>query len=347
MNSIVTQIYQFFNRQVVYHTLIWGFILVVLMAFQWSGEDFWFTLIDSLIIIGFYITIVYTNLYYLIPKYLIQNKFLIYSILLLMVCFILTAIREVVQFFYYEFTNHKEAQQVLISNINFQFLSAFLVVGTSTIFKIVSDWVKHTRERQELQTRTMQSELRFLKSQVNPHFLFNTLNNLYALTLKKDDRAPEIVIKLSEMMRYMLYECNEKRVPLQKEVNYIKNYLELEKLRHGKKVDIHFEVNGRVTDQQIAPLMFIPFLENSFKHGLNNQIEKGFINIVMNVDEQQVHFFIENSKADRIPTPTHRRSGGIGLVNVKRRLNLLYPEDYELEIEDSPKTYAVNLFIDL
>ncbi len=348
MNNLAKQIYYFFSRQVVYHALFWLSILAALIIFQGIDEDFWFNFVDSLIIVIFYIAIVYSNLYYLIPKYLIQNKFLVYSILLLMVCFILIAVREVVQFLYYEFTDHKDAQQVLISSINFQFLSAFMVVGTSTIIKIVSDWVRHTRERQELQTRTMQSELRFLKSQINPHFLFNTLNNLYALTLKKDDKAPEIVIKLSEMMRYMLYECNEKRVLLQKEVNYIQNYLDLEKLRHGGKVDIYFEVNGSITDQQIAPLMFIPFLENSFKHGLNNHIEKGFINIVMNVDDQQVHFFIENSKPDRIPAPTtHRRSGGIGLVNVKRRLDLLYPEQYELGTEESPKSYAVNLLISL
>ena len=121
------------------------------------------------------------------------------------------------------------------------------------------DWARQLRERQVLQTQTMQSELRFLKSQINPHFLFNTLNNLYALTLKKSDKAPEIVIKLSEMMRYMLYDCNEKRVPLSKEVKYIKNYLDLEGLRQGKNVTINFETEGSITDQKIAPLLFIPF----------------------------------------------------------------------------------------
>ncbi len=193
----------------------------------------------------------------------------------------------------------------------------------------------------------MQSELKFLKSQINPHFLFNTLNNLYALTLKKSDKAPEIVIKLSEMMRYMLYECNEKRVLLSKEVSYIRNYLDLERLRQGPNVEINFDVVGNVADQKIAPLMFIPFLENSFKHGLNSQISKGFVNIKLEVNEQHVDFFIENSKAEKLPTIEHRRSGGIGLVNVRRRLNLLYPEHYDLDIKDNPTTYAVNLKLDL
>ena len=222
-----------------------------------------------------------------------------------------------------------------------------MIAGGSTIFKIVTDWIKYQRDTKELQTQTMQSELKFLKSQINPHFLFNTLNNLYALTLKKSDKAPEIVIKLSEMMRYMLYECNEKRVLLSKEVNYLRNYLDLETLRQGKNVDINFEVNGQVGDQQIAPLMFIPFLENSFKHGLNNQLSQGFVNIKMDVGPRKVHFFIENSKAEAIPLQTHKRSGGIGLVNVRRRLNLLYPNHYQLNIKDNPKTYANTLDIEL
>ncbi|MEM6379839.1 MAG: histidine kinase, partial [Bacteroidota bacterium] len=216
-----------------------------------------------------------------------------------------------------------------------------------TVIKIITDWFKQQRERQELQTQTMQSELRFLKSQINPHFLFNTLNNLYALTLKKSDKAPEIVIKLSEMMRYMLYECNEKRVPLQKEVNYLKNYLDLERLRQHDRIAIHFEVDGFIGDQHIAPLLFIPFLENSFKHGLNTQLTEGFVDIKLLVDEQTVDFYIENSKGQTIKRPDGRPSGGIGLVNVRRRLNLLYPDNYQLRVSNNPNTFAVHLTIDL
>src|SRR5690606_19817355 len=116
----------------------------------------------------------------------------------------------------------------------------------------------HQREKKELEKQTMQSELRFLKSQINPHFLFNTLNNLYALTLKKSEKAPEIVLKLSEMMRYMLYECNEKYVPLSKEVAYMQNYIELEKLRQGKGADMSFEIHGEIRDQKITPLLLVP-----------------------------------------------------------------------------------------
>ena len=248
---------------------------------------------------------------------------------------------------YFLLTYFPEMQNALILNQSTIFLVTFIIAGTSTILKIISDWVRYQRDRRELQTQNMQSELKFLKSQINPHFLFNTLNNLYALTLKKSDKAPEIVIKLSEMMRYMLYECNEKKVLLSKEVSYIRNYLDLERLRQAKNFEIDFEVKGYVADQKIAPLMFIPFLENSFKHGLNNQISQGFVNIKMEVDEQSVDFYIENSKVEKLPAIEHRRSGGIGLVNVRRRLNLLYPNHYNLDIKDNPNTYVVNLKLDL
>ena len=239
-------------------------------------------------------------------------------------------------------------QEQLMINQNFFFVSNFLVAGASTIVKITGDWVRHQRERKELQTQTMQSELRFLKSQINPHFLFNTLNSLYALTLKKSEKAPEIVLKLSEMMRYMLYECNERAVLLSKEINYLRNYLDLERLRQAEHVDIRLEVVGEVGRHKIAPLMFIPFVENCFKHGLNHHIEQGFVDIKMLIEDDTLHLYIENSKPESLPRPTTtRRSGGIGLVNVRRRLDLLYPDAYELDIQVQPKTYAVSLTLAL
>ena len=339
------RLYDFLTKRVVYHSLFWAVILVLLVLYEGFGQGFLFTASNELINIFFYGLIVYFNLFYLIPNYLTQKRFLTYCGLLIISAVIITPLKVII--FYFKFSNHPELQAELLINHNWQFLITFFIAGSSTILKIITDWVRHLRERQELQTQTMQSELRFLKSQINPHFLFNTLNNLYALTLKKSDKAPEIVIKLSEMMRYMLYECNEKRVLLSKEVNYIKNYLDLERLRQGKNVEIKFDIEGHVSDQKIAPLMFITFLENSFKHGLNNQISKGFVNIRIEIEENIIHFFIENSKPDSLPVQEHRRSGGIGLVNIHRRLNLLYPNQYDLQIDDNPNTYAVRLKIEL
>jgi LytS/YehU family sensor histidine kinase len=177
--------------------------------------------------------------------------------------------------------------------------------------------------------------------------LFNTLNSLYALTLKKSDLAPEIVLKLSEMMRYMLYECNEKEVNLSKEINYMQNYLELEKLRHGSKMLIDFKINGQIEDQKLAPLILIPFIENSFKHGINNQITQGYVNLELNVHENDIQMVLENSKSHSLPKIAEKRSGGIGLVNVKRRMEILYPNRHQLDIIESPNTYKIDLNLDL
>ncbi len=343
--NIISKIFAFFTKRVVYHGIFWFLFLVTLMLRDDNQLGFGLSLILEIVTVFFYAVIVYFNLLYLVPNYLNDKNFLYYCLFLVLSVLVLIPIRVFIQYFL--LSDFPIIQNGIVSTINVVFLVTFIVAGFSTILKIISDWVKYQRDRRELQTQNMQSELKFLKSQINPHFLFNTLNNLYALTLKKSDKAPEIVIKLSEMMRYMLYECNEKRVLLSKEVSYIRNYLDLERLRQGKNVNIDFKIKGHVTDQKIAPLMFIPFLENSFKHGLNNQISQGYVTINMEINEKTVDFFIENSKAEKLPAIEHRRSGGIGLVNVRRRLNLLYPNHYNLDIKDNPNTYTVNLKLDL
>jgi len=345
-DNLRTRLFEFLTTRAVYHILFWLAVLLILTILEGTQRGFLFTLSNELINICFYGLIVYFNLFYLIPNYLTKKRFLTYGILLVLAAVIITPLKMLV--FYVKFTGMPQAQQDIIDNQYAYFLTTFFIAGTSTIFKIVTDWARQLKDKQELETKTMQTELRFLKSQINPHFLFNTLNNLYALTLKKSEQAPEIVIKLSEMMRYMLYECNEKRVLLSKEIHYIRNYLDLEGLRQGKNVDISFEVEGQVGQQEIAPLLFIPFLENAFKHGLNNHIDHGFVRIKMYVDGKTVYFKIENTKAPVKPkADPNRRSGGIGLVNVHRRLNLIYPDRYDLRIDNNPNTYAVDLTIEL
>ncbi len=343
--NIRNQLYAFFSKRVVYHSIFWLMGFLILLSFEDFTHGFFFHFTNALLRTAILGGLIYYNYYYLITNYLTKDRFLTYCLLLLLSVVIVTPLSNII--FFFKYSNYPRLQNYLTTYHNYYFLINIMIVGSSTVFKIISDWVKHQRERADLQTQTMQSELRFLKSQINPHFLFNTLNNLYALTLKKSDKAPEIVIKLSEMMRYMLYECNEKRVPLSKEVNYIQNYLDLEALRQGKEVEINFDVYGEVNNQTIAPLMFIPFLENSFKHGLNHHINQGYVDIRLDVEHEFVRLRIENSKPDSVPLPEHPQSGGIGLVNVRRRLNLLYPEHYVLNIENEPNSYAVDLKLDL
>ena len=333
------------RKQLYSHLFFWLVIFILMLILDNKSHGFFFSFVIELINLLFYAAVVYFNFLYLIPNYLNGKNFLLYSGLLLLAALIVSPIK--VLFFYVWHSYFPEIQAQLISDQFWYFISTFVFAGASTIVKITSDWASHQRDMTTLRTQTMQSELRFLKSQINPHFLFNTLNSLYALTLKKSDKAPEIVIKLSEMMRYMLYECNERRVSLEKEVNYIKNYLDLERLRHGDHVDIKFQVRGNLNQQKIAPLMFIPFLENSFKHGLNRQIDKSYVYIKLEIQEGDILFEIENSKPQVLPLQTHKASGGIGLVNIKKRLNILYPKNYDLKTLEQPDSYKVELKLKL
>jgi len=344
--TILDRTYQTLTLRPVYHGLFWA-VLFAFMVFggskiEGNPGDILFAEILSLC---FFAVLVYANLYYLIPNYLAKRAF-VYLMLVMILCAIVTPLEVFV--LYVKFSENSDFRTFLVSIQLDIYIGNIFVTLISTVLRLIMDWWRYQNEKQVLLTQTMQSELRFLKSQINPHFLFNTLNNLYALTLKKSDKAPEIVLKLSEIMRYMLYECNEKRVLLSKEILYMHNYLDLERLRQPKEADISFTVEGNISDQMIAPLLFVPFVENSFKHGLNLHVKDGgFVRMYLRVHGEDMEFHIENSKADALPRMDHRRSGGIGLVNVRQRLQILYPENHTLIVNDEPDVYAVTLLLKL
>ena len=346
IQGFIDRSYDLLTLRPVYHSLFW-LVLFGLKVYWGMVDDlsWWFVVSNEFIDLVFFAVLVYFNLFYLIPNYLAKNV-LLYIGLVLAACAIVTPIKILV--LYLKFTGLPDAQEELVANQGLLYLGSFLVTIISTILRVITDWWRYQQEKQTLQTQTIQSELRFLKSQINPHFLFNTLNNLYALTLKKSDKAPEIVLKLSEIMRYMLYECNEKRVLLTKEIHYIHNYLDLERLRQPKSAEIKFTTEGHISEQRIAPLIFVPFLENSFKHGLNLHMQgDGFVRLHLRVIGDELIFTIENSKAEQLPRQVHPTAGGIGLTNVQQRLKILYPDNYKLDVADEPNRYAVTLQLQL
>lgn len=237
-------------------------------------------------------------------------------------------------------------KQLLDNQVSFYILHLIITL-TFTVIKIFTDWMRQEREKKIMEKEHIQTELKFLKSQINPHFLFNTLNSLYALTLKNDPIAPDIVLKLSDIMRYILYECNEKYVRLERELSYIRNYLDLEQLRHGPQALITLEVKGQANDLMIAPMIFIPFLENSFKHGLLHNLSEGFVHVQFQIEEGKLWFKISNSKPTHYHKPTGKQVGGIGLNNIRRRLDLLYPDLYKIDIENAPSEFHVEVQLQL
>jgi len=336
-----------FETNLIYHITFWLVFYLFLVILSQQAYTLKTSMMYNLIRIFFYSIAVYINLLYLFPKFLVKQKYWQYVSLLVITILIIAPLESAAL---YHFITHSEAtiaafmQNRIVSII----ILTFFVASSSSIYKIINDWFIHQREKVDLKAQSLKSELKYLKSQVNPHFLFNTLNSLYALTLKKSDLAPQIVLRLSEMMRYMLYECNEKEVDLEKEINYIKNYLELERIRHGDKFEITFEQEGHADKLKIAPLMFMPFIENSFKHGLNSQLQSAYVNIKMDIDEDSVTLFVNNSNPPVLPaTATKRKSGGLGLTNIKKRLRLIYPKAHKLDINKTPNSFHVKLNIDL
>jgi len=216
--------------------------------------------------------------------------------------------------------------------------TSLLFLVLSAALKFTVDWVLNERIQRDLENQRLSAELAFLKSQINPHFLFNSLNSIYSLAYQRSETTPEAILKLSEIMRYMLYECNDNKVDLEKELQYLQNYIDLQKIRFANKAYIDFKVEGKVENQQIVPLLLIAFIENAFKHGVaNNPLTP--IRLLIDVDEGHLHLYMQNKKH----TNNRDASGGIGLSNVKRRLNLLYPGKYNLDIKDETDTYTVEL----
>ncbi|MGC4021614.1 MAG: histidine kinase [Cyclobacteriaceae bacterium] len=186
------------------------------------------------------------------------------------------------------------------------------------------------------------NELKFLKAQINPHFLFNTLNNLYYLAYSNSPNTTEVIAKLSQMMRYMIYDSNYQQVPLTKEIEYMKNYISLERLRLNNEVPIDFEVEGEVENKLITPLIFITFLENAFKHGVSANTANSWVKINMKMEGNNCTYSVTNSKLKEVLTETKEKSG-IGLQNLKRRLELSYSGRYELKTHDQPEQYFAQL----
>ena len=216
--------------------------------------------------------------------------------------------------------------------------TSFIFLFLSTVLKFTIDWFSNERIQHELENQRLTAELAFLKSQINPHFLFNSLNSIYSLAYQGSEDTPEAILKLSEIMRYMLYECNDNKVDLEKEFQYLHNFIDLQKIRFANKAFIDFSIEGKVEGQQIVPLLLIAFIENAFKHGVaNNPLKPIMLHI--KVDGPQLQFFIKNVKHSNNRDP----EGGIGLNNVKRRLKLLYPDKFNLDIIDETDTYSVKL----
>lgn len=224
-------------------------------------------------------------------------------------------------------------------------LISFLIVGASTTFKILSRWLNEETRRKDLEKEQLRTELALLRHQVNPHFLMNTLNNIHALIDLDVEVAKDAVIKLSVLMRYLLYDSAQGKTSLNKELEFMESYIELMKLRYTKKISIKYIIPKKIPDVQIPPMLFISFLENAFKHGVSYQA-KSFVIFKLEIIENKLHCSIKNSKHVATESQNMKYSG-IGMTNVKKNLELLYHDSFTLDILDKSDEFEVKLIIPL
>ena len=212
--------------------------------------------------------------------------------------------------------------------------------------KLTKNWIQARRREQHLEKEKLETELKFLKYQFNPHFLFNTINSIFFLIHKNPDVASSSLAKFSELLRYQLYECNDKQISLNKEVAYLNNFIELERLRQNKNILVSLAIASNLEEKlSIAPFILMTFVENAFKHVSKEKDQENWIKINLHLDQHQLNFTVSNSTAGKSRELVNY--GGIGLQNVKRRLDLIYPDQHDLQVRKTATTFEVNLELGL
>src|SRR5688572_6366680 len=227
----------------------------------------------------------------------------------------------------------------------FCFLCMTTSAASPMIIKFFKLWTIKQRDWMRAQQEKITAELQLLKAQVHPHFLFNTLNNIYSFSMDNSPKTPGMIVKLSSLLSYMLYDCKAEQVQLEKEIENMQNYIDLEKERYGNKIEISWSVEGNVKNKFISPLLMLPFLENAFKHGVSEQLEKPWLSVDISVKSDSLRCKIANSKNEFIGR--HTNGHGIGITNVKKRLALMYPNNHELKMHDGGIFFVVSLFVKL
>ncbi len=332
----------------------WLVFYAVVNGNSYDEGNYGVWVIFELCILPIKLFLTYFIIYFLVPKYAPKKQYTKLAVIAL--CLIIAGgflFRAVDYYYISRYLIHSEAfikklkyQNYLSFTIAYKVLDLLFVVSLVGVIKFVQQQFKYERETKALIRQKLETELKFLKHQLQPHFLFNTLNNLYSLILTKDHKAGEVVLRFSEMMDYMLYDSNDRTVPLKKELEQLNNFIELEKLRYGDELEISYQVKGDTGTVMIPPFILVSFAENAFKHGTGDSMEKSWIRIEVDIQHDAFLFKCENSIPEKAveKQKNNRVNSGIGLSNVRKRLELIYGPRYELQLSQKD-TYYVALTI--
>ncbi len=328
------------------HVFFWV-LQGLLVALAWATGPYplWQCLLASLVWLPVYLVYCYPFMYWVIPKVLLKGRYIQFGAIILF--WILAG-----WFVNYYFRLHIWIPLQQEWNFNkisrnpgqqgnfFSLIAVWCFVSTIVLFK---NWLKKQQEWLQAEKEKVTAELQLLKAQVHPHFLFNTLNNIYSSSLTNSPKTPQLILKLSSLLSYMLYDCKAEQVSLEKEIEVMKDYIDLERERYGNQIEISWNIEGDLENKYISPLLLLPFLENAFKHGTSEQLEKPWLSVDIIVKNNAVKCKVVNSKNEFVPVSKH----GIGVENVKKRLAFLYPDNHELKINDEGDFFVVSLLIEL
>ena len=335
-----------------YHVIFWC-LYFLFNTLRWGSYfgDYEYSLKTNSLGFPIHMILCYLNIYVLMPVFVYKKKYLTYVIMLVTALFVMVLVKFNLTYFLVSKNVWPEGPEIIHKiTLNYSIdmmIGELYVIAFVTAIKTTSDWIKEKKRLTDMERLQLQTELMFLRMQVSPHFFFNTLNNIYSLAIEKSDKTPKLILKLSELMHYLLYETKKKRQNLEKEILCIQNYLDLERIRHGETLEVNMNISGDIRNKKIAPMILLSFVENAFKHGAKKNIGEIKIDISFEVKDDFLYFRISN------PTPAvtnfrqqFDKKGGIGMENVKKRLSLGYDEDdYDLKIINEKKIFTVNLKI--
>ncbi|MFH0736778.1 MAG: histidine kinase [bacterium] len=344
------------SKRVFFHLLFW-FLYLAFYTFQggYYRNDYMETFLAYIYYLPILLAATYFTNYFIVPRYLLKAQYLKFVVVFIisLMAFVLLFKLEfwfiIAPKFYpaISLKSYYSAGFFYPTYLMSHTISIYYIVFLFGFIKLTKRWFINQQINQKLVQENLEAELKFLKAQMNPHFLFNVLNSLYALALKKSDRTPEMILKLSSMLDFILYESNVKYIPLEKEIKLVNDYVELEKLRYGLRLNFEFNIIGTMDNIKIAPLIIFPFIENSFKHGVSTNLDNPWIKINLNIQDSFILLTVANSKSKIKSEKNSSHSEGIGLTNVKRRLDLIYAHSYELNIVDEDNKHSVYLNLSL
>ncbi|MXV14564.1 histidine kinase [Pedobacter sp. HMF7056] len=335
------------RRKTVLHLAYWVIVTLAFLferSYIWRKHNLPYFVECVTVRMGLLVAVSYANSYWLLGTYLLKRKYKTYFMLVVLLIIAYVLIQSVYDLYLFGYVMGAVNDPGLWRALLFNAFNTVWYVTLSIALKLSIDWYEQNRVLQRTRIEKMQAEINYLRAQVNPHFLFNVLNSLYSLTIKKSDLAPEMVLKLSEMMEYMLYESQEPFVAMERELHYLRNYLDLEKLRQGNQADIRLEISGDPLGKHIAPFLLLPLVENAFKHGVSKVLYAAWLHIRVDIGADTLSFSIENNAP---PVAAQVKHAGIGLSNLAQRLALLYPGRHTLEVNHEEEVFKLRMVIRL